>query len=276
MSNAKLTIFQLFELFMKMYGQDFLYFTVAAVVVLIVLIKLLYKKDINLNIFTFSFIFVFLLILMFVCFSGVLGIDYTREMRYVIFAATILVGLGLYKLFFSTKYKKAVKTFVIILLILSTSISIFNTFPSPITKDSNPQVTQMELTGVNWFLNHRNISMSGETINTPSIVRMIDEIRGEEFNKFNVDLHSTVINFNYTNHSNYGESLNSSKKDVYFLNMKFWQIFYPNVYPEYEDQWKYTPYDFYRLDHNDDSVNEVYSNGEFWIYYVNKINSTNG
>ena len=275
LGNAHLTIIQFFQLVMKMYGQDILFFIVSSFIVLVViketlykyLQKTLYKNNItNLKTFTFSVIFIALIILMIICFMGVLGVDFGREMRYVLFASTILNGLVLYQIFIKTNYKKALAVLVIVFLILSSAIGIFNAFPAPITDQPNSQVTQMDLSGVNWFLNNRNVSISSEAIDPGYIYRLEDSF-GVQFSNHAL-ITQTVDHFNYTNQSNYGATLNS-KTDSYFLDMKISRIFYPDIFPGYQNQWKYTSNDFNRLDNNDSSVNQIYSNGQFWVYYVN-------
>lgn len=269
LSNAQLTLFQFVDLFVKSYGQDILYCLLATIIVLILIKEILHKKYfVDKNITAFSFIFIIFMIIMAICFIGIFGVDFNRVMRYVIFSATILSGLGFYKLYTITKHKKALKITLISVLIISSSICVFNTFPSPIVRDANYQVTQMELSGVNWFFNYRDANYSIETIDPRTVVRMIHGLYGAEFDMSNVAIPKTEFHFGYTNESYYGESLYSKKNYSYYLDMKFWRVFYPEIYPEYQTQWKYTPNDFYRLNNDDNSVDMVYSNGEFWTYYV--------
>ena len=89
-----------------------------------------------------------------------------------------------------------------------------------------------------------------------------------------LDYHFVSDHFNYINNTNtLGESIPGTSNE-YYIDYEVNRLFYPQIYPEYKDQWKFTPNDFSRLDNVDPSVNQIYSNGNFWINYVQNQNQT--
>jgi hypothetical protein len=266
LGKVNLSIDQIFILATKIYGQELIYVLLALLISLIILKKVLRKNHVESEKFTFSILFFIFSGVAIISFFNNVGVEGFRGMRYVIFISTILIGMCLYDFVKKINYKKIGTILIISVLMLSSIISIFNTYPSPIIKDSNSQVTQMELTGTNWFLDNRNNSLYVDSIEPQQIIRFSVAIIGE--NGYNQEIHlkKSPDHFNYTNTSSYG---NSVMHPAYFVDWKLSRIFYPKIYPEYKNLWRFTPENFDYLDNKDTSVNEIYSNGEFWVYYLN-------
>lgn len=138
-------------------------------------------------------------------------------------------------------------------------------FHSPIGSDMNEQTTQMELDGTEWTFEHRNEE------------RLIDEfgIRQYRFAHAHYGTNGTAPTirrdetvppprFNYTTHDTLGESYD---EDTYLFLTERGRISYPAQFPNYEDQWRYTPEDFDRIE-RDPTVVRLYDNGDFDTYLI--------
>lgn len=296
LGKAHLSIFQLMDLLVKVYGQQLFYILLAIVVSVIIWKNLLIGKtplksekftranllsidkwknvlssehNVKLEIFIFSVLFLIFFTLLVVSFSNFIGVESSRSMRYVIFVSTILIGLGTFefiKHLTDQNYRKIGIFLVVIFIGISGAIGIYNTFASPITKTTNYQVTHMEISGMTWFLDNGQSNLTINSIEPEQILRYSGAIVGQR----NVYTHITSLeypgeHFNYTNKSVFGESLNNSE---YFMDWKLQKILYPRLFPEYENLWKFNSEDFNRFENDDPTVNNIYSNGEFWIYYI--------
>ena len=102
-------------------------------------------------------------------------------------------------------------------------------------------------------------------------MRLFNDIKGNQLTgDKKVRLLFTPDHFNYTiNQSTFGDSF-SRTNNGYFVDYRLSRNYYQNIYPEYENQWKFTPEDYYKFDNIDDTVNQIYSNGDFWMYYIKK------
>jgi hypothetical protein len=60
-------------------------------------------------------------------------------------------------------------------------------------------------------------------------------------------------------------------QDRYFVESKLSRMLYPEIFPEFEHLWRFTPEDFHRIDNIDPTVSRIYSNGEFWVHYVQGV-----
>jgi hypothetical protein len=269
--TANLSTIQFLNLLIHSYGQQLIYIALGFVIALIIYITLIYlKKPVDLDKFIFSNLFFIFIGLAIVSFVGYTGVDSFRGLRYVLFVSTILIGTFAYDFVkkMDINYRKYGITLIISVLMVSSIIGLFNTYGSSETKSVNFQVTKMEMVGDNWLLDNRNKSLFVESITPKQLNRFSAAILGSNGAYINhrFKLKISPTHFNYTNTNNYGASL---VKDEYYVDWKLSRIFYPNIYPEYENVWKYTSKDFDYLDNMDNSVNPIYSNGEFWVYYIN-------
>ncbi|CAD6490808.1 MAG: hypothetical protein ANIMEMIM_00020 [Candidatus Argoarchaeum ethanivorans] len=268
LAKAELSLPELVELVLKMWGHAVIYCLVAAVISVLVWKRFLSPRGrIDAWQFSFSCLFIVFGVLLFIAFfSRAIWVDYCREMRYVIFAATILNGLCLYSLFHN--WHRKIGIFIIsLLLIASATIGVFNTFPSPIVVEANSQITEMEMTGMGWFFEYRSESLLIDDRGVPQI-RFWAALHGVATPHPNIRCYppdSPPDHFGYLENVAYGESYT---EDRYYVDCKLSRIIYPEMAPEYKSLWKITPEDFYRLDNDDSSVSKLYSNGELWVYYV--------
>lgn len=274
LSQANLSIIQFINLAMNTYGQQLIYILLGALISIIVVIRVLRRKrSVDSNIFTFTILFFIFFGLAIFSFVSYIGVDSFRGIRYLLFVSTILIGIFAYDYIKSLKgnYKKYGTIFVLSVIMLSCIMGVFNTYGSSETNIVNYQVTKMELTGDNWFLDNRDKNLYIESITPSQIKRFSSSILGvKDFynSTYKFRFKTSLDHFNYTNTSTYGDSL---VKDTYFVDWKLNRIYYPSIYPEYENIWRFSSKDFEYLDYKDTSVNSIYSNGEFWIYYIKSI-----
>lgn len=153
-----------------------------------------------------------------------------------------------------------------VVLLVVVTVTLIGMFTSPLIAETNQQTTQMELDGMEWFLEHRNDDIlinefgirqyrfdhaqNGAEEPSPAIRR--DETRPPD-------------HFNYTTYDTLGESYGD---DRYLLLTQLGRVTYPAKFPDYRDQWRFTEDDFERLEY-DRSVARVYDNGEFDVYRIN-------
>ncbi|MCE5214530.1 MAG: hypothetical protein LLF83_07425 [Methanobacterium sp.] len=275
LSLANLSLDNLILIAMSLYGQYILFLT-AAMVVSIIFLRGFFsaeKDDLNishLNILTYVFLFIIFAAIGLISFINVVGVEFTRVLKYVMLIAILLNGLFFYSYFQAKPRIKNVGMIFLVGLILSGGIiGLFNIYASPITKGPNFQTTDMELTGQSWFLNYRNPDLIiDNNINFyyGQILRLNDAIKGV---KFNINNKTTILtgpdHFNYQDKTFYGETYDTS---WYYIDMTLLRIAYPELYPGYENKWRYTPADYNKFDKLDKSVNNIYSNGDYRVYLI--------
>ncbi|MCL0069460.1 hypothetical protein M1N86_00930 [Dehalococcoidia bacterium] len=273
LERAGLSVYEFMELFLNMWGHVVIYCLAGALVSIVVWKKFLSSKGkIDSGQFIFSFLFIIFASLIFVTFFADVWLGYNRAMRYVIFAATILNGLGLYVLFHN-RHNQIGMFIIILLLMTSVMFGTFNTFVSPITRGPNFQVTGMEIRGMDWFLDHRNDSLLIYEKGL-SQSRFSHALYGFATPLPNIRCPRIAIppdHFGYPEYNKFGELFIDDK---YFIESKLSRIASPEIHPEFEHLWRFTPEDFYRMDNTDRTVNRIFSNGEFWVSYIHGMRTT--
>ena len=278
LGSAHLTTINFIFLLMKTYGQYILFFTLTIIACIIILKRLLVNKTkIDLTLFTFAAIFVFFMIFILISLTNVVGVEFSRVLKYGMLISMILCGIFYYSFFNDNKkFKKIGMVFLIGFLMISGVIGIFNTYPSPLTESPNYQVSNMELTGETWFLNYNDPKLivdNNINLYFGQILRFNDAIMGEKFDF----IHKTIIyqgpdHFNYVNDSSlYGDTYNAN---FYYIDTTLLRISYPDLYPGYENEWRYTPSNYNKFDNLDPSVNKIYSDGDYNVDYIIGLNQT--
>lgn len=183
--------------------------------------------------------------------------------------AMLFVGVLFYELWAGARTdgeRLAVSgTFSVVLFMLAILL-VFSMFTSPLVFDRNHQVTEMEIEGSEWLFEERNQDHLIEE-------RGFRQHRYYHMHYGTVDTDPTIRwggsspppHFNYTEYDTLGESYT---EDRYVVLTQLSRIEYQERFPDYEDQWKFTPEDFERLE-TDSSTHRLYDNGEFNVYLVN-------
>jgi len=267
--RANMSIYEIIELLMKIHGQYILY-SILGIVICIILLKDLFSyRKINYLQFAFSLVFVFFVILTIVIgLSHFMIRNYTRTLKYILFAATILNGLSV-ATYLNKKQPRTRIVFCCILLLLlisSQAFAMFNTFPSPITKKPNYQITAMDLKGAGWFFAVRNNGLLIDEIYVYQD-RLASAVQGIEGPKANIRRSPIPIppdRFGYSNSITLGQVY---KEDRYLLINKRSEEYYVELTRDHLALMRFYPEDFRKL-MVDKSVNKLYSNGEFKIFII--------
>ena len=195
-------------------------------------------------------------------------VGWGRFYRWAVFFSFILISLTFYNIIIESKdragyfrfFNKSFKTISIcLLLILLLFLSTFTFFVSPKIKEPNAQVTSMKWEGMNWFFTHRNEQNLIDELGI-SQERFSHAINGMKDNKISIRFKKDTAppdHFGYENSISLGENYNESR---YIIITHLGKISYPELYPSYQEYWRFTSEDFHKLQ-NDDTVIIAYSNG---------------
>ncbi|MFC7229558.1 hypothetical protein N0B31_19325 [Salinirubellus salinus] len=154
---------------------------------------------------------------------------------------------------------------VVVAVVSLTFVTVFALFYSPLASLENHQVTQQELEGTGWVFEHRDPDLAISTLGVGmerhhhAQFGVWTDLPVGAFEDPGIPAH-----FNYTERPTFGASLEA---DRYFVVSELGRISYPEKFPDYRSQWRYTPEDFARLEH-DPTVAHVYDNGELDTYRV--------
>jgi hypothetical protein len=156
---------------------------------------------------------------------------------------------------------------VIFFIFCVTVFSLFNLYASPIIKTENQQVTTSDFIGMKTFFSYRD---EDRQINEIGLVssRYYDAIYGESAERRNMN----IWNINMTPPDHFGYQNETLSRDFYntskylVLNDKG-KGFYPHMYPEFENKWRFLAKDFERLK-SDNKIQKVYSNRNNEIFII--------
>jgi hypothetical protein len=152
-----------------------------------------------------------------------------------------------------------------VILLLLIVLTVYAVYPSPVESSMNPQVTEMELEGTEWTLDHRNSEYLTEEFGV-SQHRFFDVESGTGPLPDGLRNEGTLPppHFNYTVHRTLGQSYTDNR---YLMISELGRITYVVRYPEYREFWSFTPEDYARVE-QDRTVTRVYDNGEFDLYLI--------
>jgi hypothetical protein len=268
LNHLNISYFEIIKPIIMNFGNILLFLGLASFLSLIYIIKILkQKKGINIYYLIFIylfFIFNFITVVDFLFSLGSRGIQ--RMIVYPTFLASIINGLLIYNVVI--QYKN-IKYIIFLFLVICSIFAIFNTHQSPEIKLPNPQISSLEISGMMWFLSHQNDELNIESRGVSQMGLAYLLLKKTDIPN-NIHQFSFIPNhFGYNSHSYYGESI---QNDIYYLDDIKSRITSKEIYPEFEKIWNFNENDFLRMDSYDLSVNKLYSNKEFWVYYVNHIN----
>jgi hypothetical protein len=201
----------------------------------------------------------------FLVFDLIVGMG--RPLQFAKVLAVLLGGGLLYQLYqrserggYQLGFEVSVATVLLVLVVLST----FTLYWSPLSSQTNQQMTEMELDGGEWLFENRNSEQQIQEFGVRQY-RLHDALYG-------VDARSQVrqsdtfppARFNYTVRPNYGANY---VEDQYLVITQRGRVRYPKTYPDYQAFWKYMPQDYARLE-RDQTINRLYDSGDFVTYGV--------
>lgn len=150
----------------------------------------------------------------------------------------------------------------VLFVVLMTPFSIYGSTHS---KTANMQVTEMEVTGTGWFLDHKvdNSEVAARGMQVRRYSMLLAGYRGVTYDG---DL---PPHFGYD--SEHPAWYSQRADNVYLIVTEKGRIAYPKLYPGYQDEWGFLPADFNRIQ-TDPNVTVAYTNGEMATYWA--TNST--
>lgn len=192
-------------------------------------------------------------------------IPYSRIFKFWVLFGILFIGVTLHDLYRNPKIKfpKFLFSIIIILLFLSIIFNTFEVYNSPITRTFNDQVTSDEIIGMAWFFDHRNDEFMIDEIWIRQD-RFFDLIRGRNTPRKNIrslgmgSFPPDHFDYNYQSHD---------QKNRYLIFNKLSKNYYPLVYPEYKNLWRFDFEDFHNIKTKNE-VLKIYSNSDFEINYI--------
>jgi hypothetical protein len=181
----------------------------------------------------------------------------------------ILISFTLGHLYSNIKPNKVLMMFVTLAIFaIIIWFSMFNLYLSPIVKQVNQQVTNSEYLGMSTFYQYRDESYQILEYGL-SQKRMYDAIYGVDYPKLNIRYSTTNSlmppdHFSYTSRSSLGTGYYDSQ---YFILTKLGKYYYQNMYPEFQQKWRFYPADFEQLNF-DASVQQIYKNGNLDVRLI--------
>ena len=175
---------------------------------------------------------------------------------YVVWGTNVRVGGR-------SRRRSAMQTLLVVGLLLTIGLSVFSLYKSPLASQKNHQVTEMEVAGADWLTENRASSITSLSEVGMRYYRFYEAGHGRNRPK---PFWGTPppAHFNYSVHETLGESYSTSR---YLSVTRLGRIIYPEAFPNYPEDWRYTPDEFRRLE-RDPSVTRVYDNGDYNQYVV--------
>ena len=272
-NKLNLTPLEIIELSFKLMGQHFifLFFTFLSFIILLQYPNVRKNNDrlVILHCITTFFGVMYVSYLLNII-PGLQYIGSDRFLAYLVIFTPIFAGFVLSYIIDKkiTIYSlNFVPIICVIIILIPSTISIYNLYPSPYIMQPTPSITQMDMNGARWFLNFTNLDIGSVNVMSP-IYRFTTGIVGyTESKKLLRSRYSDTPlpdHFNYTISNNLGNSYIQNK---YCMITMFDKTIYYTVWKTIE---RFSQKDFQKLE-QDSTVDKLYSNGETIICYIHKM-----
>lgn len=280
--KLNMKLLDILELSVKMYGHVFIYLLFACLSGIMILKRIFLHKDEDENLrhiyFLLGWFSIYNLFFIFHMFSTVLSFGFWRIIAIVIVTTPIFIGYFIGYLTNKISVNFGISILIMVLFISST-IGIFNTFPSPYTMQTNQQITKSELVGMDWYYSNKDIN--SKDVNIKSCFRFAHFILGfKNTNERNDILSCERVDgrmstslkiglvpkhFAYTNFTKFSGfiSSNTKLKNVSYMPIfKYEKIYYSDIYPQLDE---FNKNDFQKLNY-DISLAKIYDDSgvEIW------------
>lgn len=266
--NASPEINDLFVLIYNIYG-IWILLGIISIVCIFYLLKAHNINELNYYQIFSSFSFLALSVSAFLIFIAVSWFSFMRIYQIAIIFSIILIPTCLYEYMNFKKNKKGIKIVLAIIIIILSTSSIFNGFPSSRAQLDNHQVSSSEIIGMESFFNNRNKDVKIVEWGI-SKSRFYEYIYGydtpeKKFTYYEGDAKNPIDHFGYQNDTNLPNYYNES---LYFLLSSQGINHYIYRYQgKYQHLWRFNKEDFVKLN-NQNGVDIVYSNGDLKIYFI--------
>jgi hypothetical protein len=235
------------QVFLLKFGDLFIFLVLALIFSIIFKI---YKKNKDNIILIFQFGIFSFLTFIFLVFNLSVGI---RPIVIATIFSIIITAIGISNL--NIDYKK-IRVYIILFLTFILIISTFSFYPSPLIKLNNPIYTSRQVNSCEFF---------SETYSSNLNVYYNDRLYAIS----SLQIPGKTVSSSFIpEHFNFSKNNESIDSTFYLIISKQLKISYPLIYPNYKEDWKYTPSDFNMLKNNFNFV-KVYMNDEVEIYLYN-------
>jgi hypothetical protein len=265
--------FDFYVLLLKMYGVDFI-LLILAIIGIFWLLKRMRRAHLGTDSqVLYSFAVAFIVCGLFYL-AYLLGLPGTsslgqgqwdrRFLGYVEVFLPLFAAFSLYLLLDVFKNRRSIYIGVFCLVSLSSILSVFTIYPSPITERPNDQVTRMENLGAQWLFVSKGKDVDYVYILISSIDFVMSERGKTETGKW-IDIYHDISQV--PNHLGYDKEGNLGSlfvTDRYLSVAAIDRIVYSTVW---ETVGRYKTEDFMKLD-QDSTVSELYSNRGINYYYI--------
>lgn len=216
-------------------------------------------------------IYVTILVIYMLHFFGfVIPLNYFQTGRLITFHQLVTPLIVSFLFFNIIKLEKVKKRYLMLIIsltvIIASTISIYSLYESPYTMTPNNGVKDINLQGMKWFLENKN-----ETISSARILvvptRYYSVLLGSAEAKNRKDATDLTLpsHFNYSNNSNLGNEFDSNK---YFSLFDLEKNGYTTIWKNAD---RFNENDFKYLDSRDVSVNKLFTNGQYTLYYISSL-----
>lgn len=267
--------FDFVKLFIKWYGDDFIFIVFSLIAGIIIIKRLLFNRFSNPDYITnlVSLFGIFLMagfLYLAYLFGTIPGLDVIageRFQRFLVLFTPVLTGFMIYEISKKAHSTRLISVGIVCIIVLASVISIGSLYHSPYILRPSAGVTQMDMQGMDWFVNYKSIDTGCTHIMSPPY-RFADAILGysKERERSDIERYSLKIpdHFGYTNHSALGESYTTDK---YAAITQLDRVVYVTVWRVVG---RFNESDFSRLE-VDPTVDKLYENGETEVFYIHAV-----
>ena len=156
---------------------------------------------------------------------------------------------------------------VVCLICLLVTLSVFSMYFSPLASETNHQVTAMEVEGSEWLSKH---GTAAEDLSEFGMrFHRFSEAQGGTTGSPQFWGETPPDHFNYHSYEHLGDTYPT---DRYLIITQQGRELYPELFPNYPENWRFSPDDFDDLE-RDESTDRIYDNGDFNLYFINAIDN---
>lgn len=266
LNKINVDFFGFIELFLKLYGITTFYIILSFIGIYYIGINIHKLDESFYKISTLSLCLIFLLAFFLLLFYIPFGFSAFRIVSYVKIISLVVGSFGLFKLI-GEKTKNQYIGILLLLLLIPLTVGILTIHDSPWIIKPNSQITQNEVDGWTWFLEHKEKHIKVVGLMSSQPYRFLDLLYGsnEKSNRTDFEVWNPPVisdHFNYTEHSYIG---NSYPYSLYTPISEYDQNLYTGVWKAVG---RYNETDFEMLK-QDKSASLFYSNNGFYLWYIN-------
>lgn len=254
----------------RIYGPALVYLAVGGSLSLYNLIKFINKKSVLfLDMFSSTLLAIYAFLHLVFLYNGTyIGFNILRQVKYSIMISTFIIGLFFSRQLIPKNRKIAFHYFSFFFITAISILIVYNIYPSSSSYAANYQPTYSDSAGMNFLFNYRNDTiLILEPVDRAYQSRWSDKIGIKDKSAIRQSENVSIKppnHFGYDDCAHLGDFYNYSQ---YLLIYSPCEIYYPTLYPNYPEFWKFSPEDF-KLLNTDPTVNIIYSNYAFKIMSV--------